>query len=120
MQETDTDSKQLTEKIVRLALEKRALDVVTLNVRQMTTVCDYFIIASGAVDVHLMAVADYILEGTASEGVRPLHIEGYDNLRWVLIDFTDVVVHLFLPEVRKFYSIERLWGEAEAKHYESK
>jgi ribosome-associated protein len=52
------------------------------------------------------------------QGIRPLHIEGYENLRWVLLDYVDVVVHLFLPEARKFYALEKLWGEAKIKRYE--
>ena len=93
------------------------MDVISLNVSRMTIVCDYFIVASGAVDVHLKAVVDHILHELASEGVKPLNVEGYENMRWVLIDYADVVVHLFLPEMRKFYAIERLWGEAEANYY---
>ncbi len=79
----------------------------------MSSVTDYFIIVTGAVDVHLKAIADHIMDDLKSEKIRPLNIEGYDNLRWVLIDFVDVVVHLFLPDTRRFYSIEKLWGEAE-------
>ena len=93
------------------------MNVISLNVSRMTIVCDYFIVASGAVDVHLKAIADNILGELASEGIKPLNVEGYNNLRWVLIDYADVVVHLFLPEIRKFYALERLWGEAEAKYY---
>ena len=76
-------------------------------------------LASGAVDVHLKAVIDNILDRVEAAGIKPLHIEGYSNLRWVLIDYIDVVVHLFLPETRKFYSLERLWGEAPITQYQS-
>ena len=108
-----TESKELTQRIAELALDKKALDVVSVNVSQMSSVTDYFIIITGAVDVHLKAIADHILSDLKTEKIRPLNIEGYDNLRWVLIDFVDVVVHLFLPDTRRFYSIEKLWGEAE-------
>ena len=83
----------------------------------MSSVTDYFIIITGAVDVHLKAIADNILGELKAEKIRPLNIEGYDNLRWVLIDFVDVVVHLFLPDTRKFYSLDKLWGEAEITRY---
>lgn len=84
----------------------------------MTSIADYFVVVSGAVDVHLKAVVDHILEELKKEKVAPLHIEGYENMRWILIDFVDVVVHLFLPQTRDFYGIERLWAEAEKKTYE--
>ena len=79
---------------------------------------DFFIVASGSVDVHLKAIAENILSELKAEGIAPLHVEGYDNLRWVLMDFVDVVLHLFLPETREFYAIERLWGDAKMKHYQ--
>ncbi len=85
----------------------------------MSNVTDYYVLATGAVDVHLKAVTDNIIDRLKEEGVDPWHIEGYDNMRWVLIDYIDVVVHLFLPETRKFYSLERLWGEAPITKYES-
>ncbi|MBC8278684.1 MAG: ribosome silencing factor [FCB group bacterium] len=110
---TITESKELAQRIAQLALEKKAFDVVSVNVSKMSSVTDYFIIVTGAVDVHLKAIADHIMDDLKSEKIRPLNIEGYDNLRWVLIDFVDVVVHLFLPDTRRFYSIEKLWGEAE-------
>ncbi len=93
--------------------------MVSIEVKKLSSVTDYFIVATGAVDVHLKAVADNILRTLRDDGERPLHVEGYDNLRWILIDYFDVVVHLFLPEQRKFYSIEKLWGEAEITCYEA-
>ena len=92
--------------------------MVSLEVKKLSSVTDYYVVAAGAVDVHLKAVADNILDTLRDEGERPLHVEGYDNLRWILIDYFDVVVHLFLPGPRKFYSIEKLWGEAELTRYE--
>ncbi len=86
--------------------------------RELTTIADYFIVATGAVDVHLKAVVDYVLEELKKEKVFPLNVEGYENLRWVLVDFVDVVAHFFLPQYRDFYGIERLWMEAEKKEYE--
>jgi len=109
----------LTKKIVQAILDKKGLDVLSVNVSKISGVTDYFIVATGAVDVHLKAVTDNILDTMRAEKVTPLHIEGYENLRWVLIDYIDVVVHLFLPETRKYYSIEKLWGEGKITRYES-
>ncbi len=108
----------MVRRIVELALDKKAIDVISMDVRGRSDVTDYFVIATGAVDVHLKAVADNILDKLKDEGIKPLHIEGYDNMRWILMDFIDVVVHLFLPETRKFYSIEKLWAETATVRYE--
>ncbi|KPK62500.1 MAG: hypothetical protein AMS21_07485, partial [Gemmatimonas sp. SG8_38_2] len=72
----------------------------------------FFLIASGDSDVHVRAVAEHILTGLAEEGVRPSGVEGERTARWVLIDFIDLVVHVFHPVVREFYQLERLWGDA--------
>jgi ribosome-associated protein len=101
-----------------LTLERKGVEVISLDVRPLSTFTDFFVIATGMVDVHLKAIADHILEELKKEGIKPLHIEGYENMSWVLIDYVDVVVHLFLPNTREFYAIERLWGEAKVKHYE--
>jgi ribosome-associated protein len=98
-------------------LEKNALEVIALDVRKLTTMCDYFLLATGAVDVHLKAIVDNIEGELKRKGVRPFHIEGYDHLNWVLLDYVDVVVHIMLPDVRKFYALEKLWGEAKVKQY---
>lgn len=92
---------------------------MSVNVAKISGVTDFYIVATGAVDVHLKAIADSILGTMKSEKIHPLNLEGYDNLRWVLIDYFDVVVHLFLPETRKYYSIEKLWGEGKITRYES-
>jgi len=91
---------------------------VTIDVRKFSNVTDFYVLATGAVDVHLKAVTDNIIDRLKEEGVEPLHIEGYDNLRWVLIDYIEVVAHLFLPQTRKFYSLEKLWGEAPITKYD--
>ena len=115
---TVSDSEQLVEKIVRLAQERKAVDLIAMDVRGLSPVTDFFIIATGTVDIHLKAIAENVIGELKSEGIVPLNIEGMDNLRWVLMDFVDVVFHLFLPEARDFYAIERLWGEAELKRYD--
>jgi len=114
----ESDSEQLVEKIVKLAQERKAVDLVSMDVRGLSPVTDFFIIATGTVDIHLKAIAENVLTELKAEGILPLSVEGMDNLRWVLMDFVDVVFHLFLPESRDFYAIERLWGEAMLTRYD--
>lgn len=106
-----TPSDRLAHDISRLALSKKAENIHILDVRGITTITDYFIICSGSTDVHVKAIHDAILEGLKPQ-VRPWHVEGIDALRWVLMDYVDVVVHLFQPEVRDYYQLERLWADA--------
>ena len=113
-----TDSEKLAAKIANLALDKKAVEVMALDVRKLSSVTDFFVIGAGTVDVHLKAIADHILMELKSEGIVPLHVEGMDNLRWILLDYFDVVVHLFLPQTREFYALERLWGEAQIEYFE--
>ena len=113
----NSESYKLAEKITELALEKKAVDVVLMDVSEFSSVTDFFVIVTGAVDVHLKAIAEHVLYELKEEKISPSHIEGMDNLSWVLMDFIDVVFHLFLPEPRKFYSMERLWGEAESIYF---
>ncbi|MBC8205402.1 ribosome silencing factor [bacterium] len=112
------NSEILADKIARLFLEKKAHDIIVMDLRSLTTMTDFFVIANGAVDIHLKALSDHLLSALREEKIKPLHVEGYNNLQWVLIDFVDVIAHLFLPEQRKYYNIERLWSEAEVKRYE--
>jgi len=74
---------------------------------------DYFVIISADIDQHLKAIADYIIDSLRDLGVRPHHVEGMSEQRWILVDYIDVVVQILLPEVRQFYELEALWGEAE-------
>jgi len=82
----------------------------------LTTITDYFVIASGASDTQVKAIVDAVTEGLEPE-IKPWHIEGYNQLRWVLLDFVDVVVHVFQRQVRDYYDIERLWADAEIREY---
>lgn len=80
--------------------------------RKVSSVCDYFVIASGTSTTHVNAIADAIEKRMASQGQRLWHVEGAREASWVLLDFSDVVAHIFLEETRRFYSLERLWGDA--------
>lgn len=106
-------SKILAKKIADLSLSKKAEDIIILDIRKLTTITDFFVICSGNSDKHVKAIVDVIKEELEKFGVKPWHREGYQYLNWVLLDYIDVVVHVFQKEIRGFYSLERLWGDAE-------
>jgi ribosome-associated protein len=99
--------------LARLAWEKNAEDIVVLDVSRLTQITDYFVLITGQIDQHLKAISDHIVDTLKAQGIRPHHLEGETHRRWILIDYVDVIAHLFLPEVRQFYDLEALWGEAE-------
>ena len=103
----------LAHRAVTLCLDRKANDVVLLNLREVSDVTDFFVIASGTSDTHVRAVADHVIEELKREGVRVHHIEGMSQGRWVLLDYVDFVVHVFHPTLRSFYQLERLWSDAE-------
>ena len=104
---------QLAEAICELAADKKALDVVALDLRDVIDYTDYFVVCSGTADRQVKAISDGILYGLKERhGVRPERVEGLGQARWVLMDYLDAVVHIFVPEVREYYALERLWGEA--------
>jgi len=106
-----TPSEELAHEIAELALSKKADNIQILDVREQTTITDFFLICAGSTDVHVKAIHDAILDGMASVD-KPWHVEGMQSLRWVLIDFVHVVVHIFQQEARDFYQLERLWADA--------
>jgi len=89
--------------------------VVILNLQGLTEIANHFVIASGTSDVQVKAIVDAIMEGLDPK-LSPWHLEGYENARWVLLDFVDVVVHVFQKPVREYYDLERLWADAELEH----
>lgn len=97
---------------VRCALDKKAEDVVVLDLRHVSSATDYFVIATGRSDVQVKAIAEHVLDSAKAAGVRPEHVEGRDEGRWVLLDYIDYVVHVFHAPVREFYRLEALWGDA--------
>ncbi len=109
---------RLVGKIVELAHSKKAENVVSMDLRGLTSACDFFVICEGGSDVHVKAIADAIIEGTKKAKERPWHVEGYDGRRWILVDYVDVVVHVFTHEARDYYQLERLWGDADITEYE--
>jgi ribosome-associated protein len=108
----DEEVLQLAHRIVDLASDKKASDIVLLDVRGQTTMTDYFVICSGASDRQLGAIADGIIEGLDDEGASPLSREGDASSHWVLIDFGGVIVHVMSVPERDFYQLEKLWSRA--------
>lgn len=94
------------------ALEKTAVDVVVLDVQRLSSVTDYFLVCSGKSTTHVRAISEAIREGLKAHGVQPLHAEGVAESGWVLLDYGDVLVHVFLGDTRLYYALERLWGDA--------
>ncbi|MCP4567611.1 MAG: ribosome silencing factor [FCB group bacterium] len=96
----------------KLALSKKGFDVKILKLKKISSVCDYFVICSGSVDLHAKAIANAVERGLREKGVRVSHREGEDGSAWVLLDYFDVVVHVFVEDARQFYALEKLWGDA--------
>ena len=102
----------LAQRAAALCLDLKANDVVLLDVRGVTDMTDFFVIASGTSDTHVRSVAEHVLEELRKEGSRAHHVEGVRQGRWVLLDYVDMVVHIFHPTLREFYQLERLWSDA--------
>ena len=96
-----------------LCLEKKASDVVVLELKKISDVTDYFLIAEGYTDIHVRAVSEHVIETLQKRfKLKPWHVEGMEYARWVLVDYIDFVIHIFQPETRNFYQLERLWADA--------
>jgi ribosome-associated protein len=106
------NAKQLARRVAAIVLEKLGEDVVILDLRKQSPLADYFVIASAGSTVHAQAIADEIAALLKSEGQRVHHSEGAESGLWILLDYFDVVVHIFSGDVRQFYGLERLWGDA--------
>ena len=106
---------ELPEEVARaaeLAMERKAQDLVVLDLRGISSATDYFLVASGTSDIQVKSIGEHIVDEMKKEGVRPGHVEGLESGRWVLIDYIDFVVHVFHPQARSFYQLEGLWGDA--------
>jgi ribosome-associated protein len=101
------------DRAVAAAEDKKAVDLVVLDLRKAAGFTDFFLIASGTNTRQVRAIADGVMETLADQGVKPAHVEGYDRSEWILLDYFDFIVHVFAPETRVFYGLERLWGNAE-------
>ena len=94
------------------ALSKKARQLLALDLRDLEGVCDYFLICSASSEVQVKAVAEGVEEKLRGAGVRPWHVEGLGGRRWVLLDYVEVVVHVFHEKTREYYMLDRLWGDA--------
>lgn len=92
----------------KLALSKKGYDVKILKLKGLSSLCDYFVIVSGEVDVHVQAITDSIYDGLSAKGIKPWQKEGMRGSSWVLLDYVDVVVHVFKESTREFYALEKL------------
>lgn len=108
------ESNQLAEKISHLALEKKADHVLSLDIHELTSMADFFIICSADTGVQVKAICDAIRRGTDH---KPFRMEGYQQLNWVLMDYLNVVVHIFRTTERHYYNIEKLWADAPLTEY---
>lgn len=103
---------QLVSKIVKTLDDKQAVDITAMNIKDLTTLGDYFIVASGNSNAQVKALAEEVENRLSAAGIEPRKVEGTQSALWILMDYYDVVVHIFYKETREFYSIERLWNDA--------
>ena len=113
--EAATEQSLLADKIGQLASEKKAENILMLDVRELTSITDFFVICSADTDVQVKAICDGIRKGTDH---KPFRVEGYQQLNWVLLDYIDVIVHIFRTSERNYYNLEKLWADAPTKHHD--
>ena len=107
------EAQQAALQAAQFALEKKAEDVKVFDLRKLTSITDYFVICTGSTDTQVRAIADHIADEFAEEGIKPWHIEGLERSHWILLDYVNFVVHVFDPQTREYYGLERLWGDAD-------
>ncbi len=107
-------------RIASLAADKKGESIVLLEIKKLSPMCDWLVIISSASSRRIKGIANSIKEGMSKESVRPLHVEGLDNPYWTLLDYGDVVVHIFFEDIREFYGLERLWSDAPLERFEEK
>jgi len=108
--------KTLAKRIVKIALSKKAENIVLLDLKKISSMTDYFLVCSAGSDVQARVIAEAITESLDASGMKS-SVEGLGGSHWILIDCYCVVVHIFLPEVRQFYGLERLWGDAPREEF---
>lgn len=107
------ESKDLVDKIMEAMQAKKANNIDIIDIHNITIIADYFVICSGTSNTHIKAIADEIEFKLSEMGIEPYHKEGYDTARWILLDYADVIVHVFHYEDREFFNLERLWSDGE-------
>lgn len=111
------ETKDIAQKIAAAANDKKAKDILLLNMEGLSPVTDFYVICSAGNSTLVKAIADNIEDKLAEAGVHPIHKEGYADARWVLLDYGDVVAHVFLEEERDFYNLEQLWADAPSESF---
>jgi ribosome-associated protein len=104
--------RKLALEAAQLAIDKKATNVKLIDLRAVTAITDYFIVASGSSDTQIKAIADHIIAEMRKHGIAPWKSEGWEAKQWIIIDFVDLVVHIFHESAREFYNLERLWADA--------
>jgi ribosome-associated protein len=105
-------SGEWVKKLAQLIVDKKAENVLLLDLRRISPVADYFVLATAQSPLHAQAISDELVEKLRKKGYQVHHVEGYNQAQWILLDYVDIVVHIFLPDIRIFYGLERLWGDA--------
>ena len=106
------DGAELLHLAAAAAVAKKARTPIALDLRELHGVCDYFFICSGTSEVQVKAIAEHVEEQLKARGARPWHVEGLEGRRWVLLDYVEIVVHVFHEKTREYYMLDRLWGDA--------
>jgi ribosome-associated protein len=116
----DITTEDLLDKIIKGIQDKKGIEVITLNISKIeNSICDYFVICHGTSSTHVDAIIDSIEQKVKKElNEKPFHKEGLDNLTWVLIDYSSIIIHVFQKEYRDFYNLEDLWADAPQKKYQ--
>jgi ribosome-associated protein len=115
------DRKDFVKKIAQKLDEKKGENVVALDVKGLTSLADYFVIASATSDTHVKALSDYVEETIKREtGEKPHHVEGKEYNRWIVLDYGDVIVHVMLPDIRDYYGLDWLWSDGKRIEFERK
>lgn len=111
------DNKAVLELVINAIKEKKGEEVISMGLQGLTVIADYFVIASAQNNRQTQAIADNIIEKAEEQGISIAHLEGYQDGKWILLDLGATVVHIFLPETRQYYNLERLWADAPVIHY---
>ena len=107
--------KALIDCAVESAFDKKAEDVTQINLESISGIADWFVVCQGDNPLHNKAIADAIIIELKARNTRPWHVEGYEQGRWILIDYSDVIIHIMLPEIREYYQLEDLWEDSSAE-----
>lgn len=109
---------EIAELSAKSAIDRKALDVIVLDLKGLSSITDYFVICNGTSDTHVEGIAENVEEKLREQGVKIWHREGERKASWILLDYIDVIVHVFTKDAREFYSLERLWGDAPKTTYQ--